>query len=138
MIIDCSDSANVNVYGSSAFRTRHSRFLNELADSLRRMKRDLSDSGGEKRAARAILSFRIDKTGKVNDVVVNCADSSDAALKDALQARALSWRFVYYPSLPLKVIQDIRITGRNPQGFFGRHRIAVIIGLIALGVLLFY
>jgi hypothetical protein len=138
-IIDCSDSisvnGSVNVYTSTAFRMRHSRFLNEFEDSLRSMKRGLPDSGGEKRA---ILTFCIDKTGKVHDVSVECADSSDTVFKEALKARTLSWQFVFPPSFSIKVIQDIRSTGRTPSGFFGKHRIAVIIGLIAVGVLLLY
>jgi hypothetical protein len=134
-VIDCSDSQNVNMYGSAVFRMRHSRFLNEIADSLRRVTRDLSDSGAEKRV---LLAFGLDRTGKVADVTVDCADSAGGAFKDALHARVLSWKFNYSPALPLRVIEDLRITKRRQQGFFRRHRTAGIIGLIVLGVLVIF
>lgn len=132
-VFDCSDSTMQNLYRSTAFRMRHSRFFVELADSMRRLQRGLADTGGKKYA---VLSFRIDKTGKVDSLDVKCSDSSSCSMKDRLQARILSWRFVFSPSQRLLVIQDISIAQVYSRSFFERHRIPVIIGLIGLGVLL--
>ena len=132
-VFDCSDSTMQNVYRSSQYRMRHSRFFVELADSMRRLQRGLADTGGKKYA---VLSFRIDKTGKVDSVDVKCSDSLSCSMKDRLQARILSWRFVFSPSQRLLVIQDISIAQVYSRRFFERHRIPVIIGLIGLGVLL--
>lgn len=132
-VYDCGDSTMQNVYRSTAFKMRQSRFFVEFADSIRQLKRGLSDTGGKKYA---VLSFRIDKTGKVDSVDVRCSDSSSCSMKDRLKARMLSWRFVFSPSRQLLIIQDISIAQLYSQSFFKRHRIPVIIGLVGLGVLL--
>lgn len=134
-VYDCGDSTMQNLYRSTAFRMRHSRFFIELADSIRVLQRGLSDTGGKKYA---ILSFCIDKTGKVDSLDVRCGDSSSCSMKERLQARILSWRFVFSPSQRLLVIQDISIAQVYSRSFFDRHRIPVIIGLIGLGILLVF
>jgi hypothetical protein len=117
-IYDCSQKKRIDLTTSTAFRTRYSRFIAELADSARNLRALVADTGSKKEV---IITLRVDTSGKVDSSSIDCADSSCVRLNDSLQTRLHSWRFGFSPSQCLLVIQDISAQKKNTQSFYRRN-----------------
>ena len=134
-VYDCQGDTQTNLYASTAFKTRHSRFFTELADSMRMLENSLSDTLGKKYM---VIFLRVGSSGKVDSAAVAGCDSIQDSALSALQARLCSWHFANAAQQRLIVLQDLNVQQKYTKSFYQRNRTKVWIGAIILAALIFF
>jgi hypothetical protein len=134
-VYDYDGDSTLNLYTSTAFKTRHPLFFLELEDSTRSIEQSLSDTLGKKHT---IITLRMDSSGRVDSVfITGCDTTKDAGCK-VLQAKLHQWRFSHAASQRLLVVQELNMSKKYTKSFYQRNKKKVWFGGIILGALLFF
>ena len=135
-IYECPGDSTANLYASTSFKTRHTRFINELADSIRAFQKQMPDS---LRMRCPVIALYIEPSGKVDSAVVSCGGIVADSMRNAMQTTLLSWHFLHSSERRILVLQDIDEHKRYTGNFYKSHRKMVWVGgAIILGALLFF
>ena len=133
-VYDLGETKKVNLSISTSFRTRNTRFFNELSDSMRSLRSGIADT----QRAGATLSLWVGESGKIDSSRVECSDSSCYRIERALHDRLQTWRFTSSPPGKLLIVQDFSTGPTKSEGFFKRHRTKVLVGsALLVGLLIF-
>lgn len=125
-----------NLFIATAFKTRNSRFIRELADSVRRVAAALADTAGSKYL---VFSLRIDRSGKVVSASVQCPpDTACGAIGTRVGNRLLSWQFRFSPQQDLRIVQDIGVPRKSADNFFTKNKVKIWVGIGLLAALLIF
>jgi hypothetical protein len=133
-VYDLSETKQANLYISTSFRTRHTRFFNELSDSIGSLRGAIADT----ERVSAIFSLWINDSGKMDSVRVACSDSSKSRIVKVVHDRLQTWHFATSPSGKYRILQDFVSGPTHVEGFLRKNRKKVFYGsLIVLGILFF-
>jgi hypothetical protein len=134
-VYDYDGDSTLNLFTSTAFKTRHSRFFVELEDSTRKIELSLSDTLGKKSM---IVTLRIDSSGRVDSVAIaGCDTTKDVGCK-ALYTKLHTWSFANALNQRLLVVQELNVPQKYTKSFYQRNKKKVWFGGIILGALLFF
>jgi hypothetical protein len=135
-VFDLNDAKQTNLYASTAFRTRHTPFFNELSDSLRSLRAIFSVDSLK---ITAVYSLWVNEKGAMDSVRVECPDTAKASVVGTLHDRLLKWHFAATLSGSCLVMDAVTTEQSKTESFLHQHRKKVLYGaLIAVVALLIF